>query len=173
MLTKWLISWLLFVSLLTQALPANKPRVVPPVEIVDSDVPCTSYADCSSKGYRLLTKLYTTVFQDEIIDRNDRSLFEKHYYPEFSHLQLPEKKFHLPLRNRGIEIVKMAYWAVYPKHPVTGVNERPGKQFTKPTQDEISLESFFARDVQESKTQCKSLRLARHYIVTVSLIEWC
>lgn len=171
MLTKWLIFWLLFVSSRTQALPANKPRGLTSVEIFDSDIPCTSYADCSSKGYRLLTKLYTTVFQDEIIDRNDRSLFEKHYHPEFSHLQLPEKKFHLPLRNRGIEIVKMAYWAVYPKHPVTGVNERPGKQFIKPTQDRISLESFIARDVHESKATCKNLSLARQYIV--SLIQGC
>ncbi|CAO1599124.1 hypothetical protein XANCAGTX0491_002867 [Xanthoria calcicola] len=128
MFLKWLVPWLLSFTLLVQAFPANKPRVINPTREGDdggSGDPCTDYADCSSKGYKLWNTLQTLLFQDQIIDKNERVLFDMHYLSTFSHSQLPEKKFHLPLRNRGIEIVKGAYWATYPKDPITQVIERP------------------------------------------------
>ncbi|KAL8675008.1 MAG: hypothetical protein Q9168_000603 [Polycauliona sp. 1 TL-2023] len=121
----WLFSWLLFFSVLAQAIPVDQPRVATAPAVVDSDVPCTDYADCSSRGLALLNKLHTTLFQDVIVDQNKKDLFQEHYTAEFSHLQSPEEKFDLPLRNRGIDIVKMDYWAICPKNPKTGVIETP------------------------------------------------
>ncbi|KAI4284866.1 MAG: hypothetical protein L6R38_001131 [Xanthoria sp. 2 TBL-2021] len=125
MLLRWLVPWLLFFSLSVQAFPTKKTTPIRERNDAEDDDPCRDYADCSSKGFILWNTLHTTLFKDQITDRNDRSLFQKHYISEFSHFDLPDKKFHLPLRNRGIEIVKMDYWAIYPKNPDTQENERP------------------------------------------------
>lgn len=175
MLPRWLVPWLLFFSLSVQAFPANKITPIRERNDAEDDDPCRDYADCSSKGLILWNTLHTTLFKDQITDRNDRTLFQRHYIPEFSHFDLPDKKFHLPLRNRGIEIVKMDYWAIYPKNPDTQENERPGKQVFRPTFKTGSARVWGC--VRYSRVKCnpRGLGTREAYVaaVTAYLIERC
>ncbi|KAL8851453.1 MAG: hypothetical protein Q9221_003632 [Calogaya cf. arnoldii] len=126
MLLKSLSSWLLFLPLLTQAVPVIKPRVVEE-DAVDSEASCIDHADCGSKGYQLLTTLHETLFRDVIIDRNDKAKFEERYLSKFWRFKPVGEKFHLPLRNRGIEVGNIDHWRIWGKDPKTGVVERPDK----------------------------------------------
>ncbi|KAL8925525.1 MAG: hypothetical protein Q9208_003416 [Pyrenodesmia sp. 3 TL-2023] len=115
MLSKQLFPWLLIIHLLTQALSIAHPRaLIPRVDgnIQADDQVCTTYKDCSQKGAGYKRLLRATLSQPQISDRNDRDLFNDHYFAAYDASFTADPDIQQSLTNRGMPITNIDSWEI-------------------------------------------------------------
>ncbi|KAL8748889.1 MAG: hypothetical protein Q9184_007036 [Pyrenodesmia sp. 2 TL-2023] len=89
---------------------ALTPRVDGNVQ-ADDDL-CTTYRDCSQKGVSYKKILRATLSQPQIIDRNDRDLFENHYFAAYDASFTADPDIRQFLKNRGMPATNIDSWEI-------------------------------------------------------------
>ncbi|KAL8709199.1 MAG: hypothetical protein Q9220_006079 [cf. Caloplaca sp. 1 TL-2023] len=85
----------------------------------ENDGACSDYKDCSSKGLTYWNTLHTTLSQSQIVDRNDREIFEDHYHAEYESTMMSDPDLRLSLENRHINPYDIDGWEVFGLDPDT------------------------------------------------------
>ncbi|KAI4250060.1 MAG: hypothetical protein L6R40_000231 [Gallowayella cf. fulva] len=127
MLSRWLLSMLLFDSAIVQALKVIKLRGLPPNSgnEQEEDYVCLNPADCSEKGIGYWNKLHTTISDPKAADRSEGAkLFATHYRPEFADSVEAPDELQQGLRDRNMDTDGMDIWDVIPYNPDTETKEK-------------------------------------------------
>lgn len=122
MLSKQLFPWLLITPLFTRALSIANPRALTARvdgNIQADDEVCITYKDCSQKGVSYRKLLRATLSQPQIIDRNDRDLFQDHYFAAYDASFTADPDIRQSLTNRGMPTTNIDSWEIYGLDPKT------------------------------------------------------